>query len=48
MLNELEKTLEWKVPDREQRWQLAEERAVYGVNDELFPQGCMPPTPEAR
>ena len=39
MLNGLEKTLERKVPERERRWQLAEERAVYGVNDESFPQG---------
>jgi hypothetical protein len=39
MLNGLEKTLERKVPERERRWQLAEETAVYGVNDESFPQG---------
>jgi hypothetical protein len=39
MLNGLEKTLERKVPERERRWQLTEESAVYGVNDESFPQG---------
>jgi len=41
MLNGLEKTLEGKVPERERRWQLAEETAVYGVNDESFPQGWL-------
>ena len=39
MLNGLEKTLERKVPERELRWQLAEETAVYGVKNESFPQG---------
>jgi len=39
MLNGLEKTLEWKVPERERRWQLADETAVYGVKNESFPQG---------
>ena len=39
MLNGLEKTLERKVPERERRWQLAEESAVHGVNDEPLPQG---------
>jgi hypothetical protein len=39
MLNGLEKTLERKVPERERRWQLAEESAVYGVNDETLSQG---------
>ena len=39
MLNGLEKTLERKVPERERRWQLAEETAVYGVKNESFPQG---------
>jgi four helix bundle protein len=39
MLNGLEKTLERKVPERERRWQLAEETTVYGVNEESFPQG---------
>ena len=39
MLNGLEKTLEQKVPERERRWQLAEETAVYGVKNESFPQG---------
>jgi hypothetical protein len=28
----LEKTLERKVPDRERRWQVAEESAEYSVN----------------
>jgi len=39
MLNGLEKTLERKIPERERRWRLAEEMAVYGVTDESFPQG---------
>jgi len=39
MLNGLEKTLERKVPERERRWQLAEETAVYGVKNESFLQG---------
>ncbi len=39
MLNGLEKTLERKVPERERRWQVAEESAEYGANDELLPQG---------
>jgi len=39
MLNRFEKTLERKVPERERRWQLAEESAVYGVNDETLSQG---------
>jgi hypothetical protein len=43
MLNRLEKTLEWKVPERERCWQSAEETALYGVNDESFNQGFMPP-----
>lgn len=34
--NGLEKTLKLKVLERERRWQLAEEKAVYGVN-ESFP-----------
>ena len=38
MLNGLEKTLERKVPKIEHRWKLAEETAVYGANDESFPQ----------
>jgi len=38
MLNGLEKTLERKGTARGRRWQLAEETAVYGVNDESFPQ----------
>jgi hypothetical protein len=43
MLNGLEKTLERKDPALGRRWQLPEETAVYGVNDESFPQGSMPP-----
>jgi len=39
MLNGLEKTLERKVQERERRWQLAGEIAVYGVKNESFPQG---------
>ena len=39
ILNGLEKTLERKIPERERRWQLTEEAAVYGVNDESFSQG---------
>ena len=46
MLNGLEKTLERKIPERERRWQLAEETAVYGLTDELFPQAGFPLTPE--
>jgi hypothetical protein len=45
MLNGLEKTLERKIPERECRWQFAEESAVYGLNDEtLFRE--WPLTPE--
>ena len=39
MLNGLEKTLERKVPERERRWQVTEGSAVYGLDDELRPQG---------
>ena len=39
MLNGLEKTLERKDPAQGRHWQLAKETAVYGVNDESFPQG---------
>ena len=39
MLNGLEKTLERKVPERERRWQVAEESAVYGSNDEPCSHG---------
>jgi hypothetical protein len=46
MLNGLEKTLEWKVPERERCWQSVEETAVYGVNDESFNRGFMLLTPE--
>ena len=39
MLNGLEKTLERKVPERERRWQVTEESAVYALTDEPHPQG---------
>jgi len=47
MLNGLEKTLERKVPERERRWQIAEESAVYGVNDEPLPPGWPSTTAQA-
>ena len=40
MLNGLEKTLEQKIPERDRRWQVAEESAVYGTDNERYPQGC--------
>jgi hypothetical protein len=45
LLNGLE-TLERKIPERERRWQLSEETAVYGVTDESFPQAGFPLTPD--
>ncbi len=39
MLNGSEKTLERKIPEREQRWQIAEEPEVFGSNDEILPHG---------
>ena len=39
MLNGLEKTLERKVPERERRWQLAEDSAEYGVNGQPRSKG---------
>ena len=39
MLNGLENTWGRKVPERERRWQLAEEKAVYGAKNESFAQG---------
>jgi four helix bundle protein len=39
MLNGLEKTLERKIPERDRRWQVAEESVVYGANDEPVSQG---------
>jgi hypothetical protein len=39
MLNGLKKTLERKVPERERRYQLAEETEMCGVKNESFPQG---------
>ena len=41
MLNGLEKTLERKLPERDRRWQVAEESALYGSNDELC-RSCWP------
>lgn len=35
MLNGLEKTLERKIPERERRWQVSENLAAYGNNEEL-------------
>ncbi len=40
MLNGLEKTLEQKIPERERRWQVAAESAVYGADNEHYPKGC--------
>jgi four helix bundle protein len=39
MLNGLEKTLERKLPERERRWRVKEEPAIYGSNDEHHFQG---------
>ncbi len=39
MLNGLEKTLERKIPQRDRRWQINDETAVYGVNDEPIQKG---------
>jgi four helix bundle protein len=39
MLNGLEKTLERKIPGGERRWQVSEESAVYGSNDDQFQEG---------
>ena len=41
MLNGLEKTLERKIPAREQRWQIAEEPAAFGPSDATLPHGCL-------
>ena len=41
MLNGLEKTLEHKIPKREQRWQIAEAPAVFGSGDDSLPHGCL-------
>ncbi|MGD2184606.1 MAG: four helix bundle protein [Desulfobacterales bacterium] len=41
MLNGLEKTLEQKIPKREQRWQIAEAAAVFGSGDDTLPHGCL-------
>jgi hypothetical protein len=39
MLNGLEKTLERKVPERNRRWQVSEESAVYRLNGKSFHHG---------
>ncbi len=39
MLNGLEKKLEQKIPERERRWQLKENPAVYGLNDNPHSSG---------
>jgi four helix bundle protein len=39
MLNGLEKTLERKIPKREQRWQMAEDPAGFGSDDETLQHG---------
>ncbi len=39
MLNGLEKTLERKLPDKERRWQVAEESEVYSVAGDACPRG---------
>ncbi len=41
MLNGLEKTLEQKIPKREQHWQIAEAPAVFGSGDDSLPHGCL-------
>ena len=41
MLNGLEKTLEQKIPKREQRWQIAGAPAVFGTGDDTLPHGCL-------
>ena len=39
MLNELEKTLERKVPGSDRRWQVAEDPLTYDVSNELHLDG---------
>jgi four helix bundle protein len=39
MLNGLEKTLERKVPEKDRRWQVAEELEVYHANEEKYSRG---------
>jgi four helix bundle protein len=45
MLNGLEKTLERKLPPKDRRWQVAEDRPSYSPPAELCPSGW-PPVPE--
>ena len=44
MLNGLEKTLERKLPEKERRWQVAEDPSRYGIYSEQYHQGW--PIPE--
>ena len=39
MLNGLEKSLERNIPEKDRRWQVKEESAVYGSNDDPQPLG---------
>jgi four helix bundle protein len=39
MLNGLEKTLERKVPEKDRRWQIAEDLSDYSANNELLATG---------
>ena len=41
MLNGLEKKLERKIPEREQRWLMAEGPAMFGSSDDTLPHGCL-------
>ena len=47
MLNGLEKTLERKLPERDRRWRVEEERTAYAAESELCPPGW-PLYPETR
>jgi len=44
MLNGLERTLERKVPEKDRRWQVAEETQVYQANDGICDRGWPVPT----
>jgi len=44
MLNGLEKTLERKLPEKDRRWQVAEDSSRYGIDNEQYFQGW--PMPE--
>ena len=43
MLNGLEKTLERKVPEKDRRWQIAEDSSGYSADNELLPTGWLSP-----